>query len=372
MQRIWIFCSKILPCLTSTTAISHCKKWWFQGPWPLLILLACFFSLSIFPWKLPPGWVTRGFGATSWSPTQVDLASSSLRRVVGDLCVTWLRGEAFWWDGRNAAPLKGAFEMDVFVALSQIKRLWLCDIIWTSICSEWKWFHFLKKPPKIKIQKSFKFITKLMVIDRKQQKKVPKNPKKTDEFNQIEAPTLGPATGTWSIWVSPRRTHSNTRKGRKNQIQQLFVKFRAKFSFEAVGMLFPPFRKFPPFFKKKWCQFCWRERIMFFRKAQNLISFTCAGHELLRGLHFAESSPSVHPYYHQYAALAFMVKTSNVAESWENPQFSFKHDSQCWIWKVHTNMSAFECSRSTLAEGFVDAQLRCNRYQFFSWWIWRV
>ena len=161
-------------------------------------------------------------------------------------------------------------------------------------------------------------------------------------------------------------------KGEKTKSSNFLSNLGPNFLSKPWGCYFLHSGNFPPFFKKKWCQFCWRERIMFFRKAQNLISFTCAGHELLRGLHFAESSPSVHPYYHQYAALAFMVKTSNVAESWENPQFSFKHDSQCWIWKVHTNMSAFECSRSTLAEGFVDAQLRCNRYQFFSWWIWRV
>lgn len=140
-------------------------------------------------------------------------------------------------------------------------------------------------------------------------------------------------------------------------------------------MLFPPFRKFPPFFKKKWCQFCWRERIMFFSQSSEPNFLYMCRSWILKGPSFRgifSIGPSVHKQerndYHQYAALAFMVKASNVAEGWENPQLSFKHDSQCWIWKLHTlhtNMSPFECSRATLAEGFVDAQLRCNRYQLF-------
>lgn len=61
MQRIWIFCSKILPCLTSTTVVSHCLFDDFRSRANDLIDIAgIFFSYHGFPWKLPPGWVTRG------------------------------------------------------------------------------------------------------------------------------------------------------------------------------------------------------------------------------------------------------------------------------------------------------------------------
>lgn len=214
MQRIWIFCSKILPCLTSTTALSHCKKWWFQGrQWPLLILLACVFSLSFFPWKIPPGWVTRGFGATSWSPTQVDLASSSLRRVVGDLCVTWLRGEAFWWDGRNAgkSSLKGSLWNGcilLFCKLQEVMIMWWMEMIPLILLRR----HHLN-PEILQIHHWWEIL--------------PENPCQWDR---------GFSRDLEHLCLTYKNPTVTPGKGEQKQIQQLFVKFWAKFSFEAVGM----------------------------------------------------------------------------------------------------------------------------------------